>query len=237
MPTKEILQPQQGTLYSFLYLLASPFQQQTQGGLEACPLPFQRNVSKSDALRYHLHQQHIYLQTVPIVLVQTNVWKCEGQLTAYIFQNVGLGWAKHPQTYSLVGLQSFLVPVALPPLGHTSDIVFEIFLILHCFLFTLLLKVTNIELLARGVNLPSNHGNHHLDITYQPSNPMDICRVMFTKISTSIPIKMNHHQVSIGLLYSSPKTIFTPLGENPNNIQKNYRIKIFVFEIEKVKVH
>ena len=60
----------------------------------------------------------------------------------------------------------------------------------------------NIKLLTRGVNLPSNHGNHFLHITHNHAT-MEFCRVMFTKVSTTIIHKMTHNQVSIGLLYST----------------------------------
>ena len=65
---------------------------------------------------------------------------------------------------------------------------------------------------------------------------------MFAKVSTTIPIKMNL-QVSIGMLYISQshvslKTILIPLGgKDPNIWKKIIRIKIYIFEIGKVKVH
>ena len=109
----------------------------------------------------------------------------------------------------------------------------------------------NIKLLTRGVNLPSNHGNQLLYITHNHAT-MDICHGIFTKVSTSIIIKMTHGQVSIGLLYSifpltaitlshiyqshgSPKITFTRLEERTKTTFRR-KIKIFVFETAKVKV-
>ena len=81
-------------------------------------------------------------------------------------------------------------------------------------------------------------------------------RVMFTKVSTTIIMKINHNQVSIGLLYSiffltaitfchvSPNPMAVPKSFLKNlkkrtqtTFGKNFRkIKVFVFEIAKVKV-
>ena len=81
---------------------------------------------------------------------------------------------------------------------------------------------TNIKLLTRGVNLPSNHGNQLLYITHNHAT-MDICHGIFTKVSTSIIIKMTHDQVSIGLLYSIfPLTAITfcHISTNPMAVPK-----------------
>ena len=51
------------------------------------------------------------------------------------------------------------------------------------------------------------------------------CRVMFVKVSTTIPIKMNHHQVSIGMLYSEfPLTAvtFCHVSPNPKSVPKRF---------------
>ena len=62
----------------------------------------------------------------------------------------------------------------------------------NCHYFHML---NSIEKLTRTVNLLlSNHGNQHLDITYQPWNRGSFGRVMFTKISTTIIMKINHNQ-------------------------------------------
>ena len=67
---------------------------------------------------------------------------------------------------------------------------------------------------------------------------------MFTKVSTTIPIKMNYHQVSTGMLYTtSPLTTnaFCHTSPNPQNHfnatwregskqHLGIRIKIFVFD-------
>ena len=58
----------------------------------------------------------------------------------------------------------------------------------------------NIELLTRGVNLPSNHGNNLLYITHNRAT-MDI--LSWHVYKGTIIIKMTHNQVSIGLLYST----------------------------------
>ena len=79
---------------------------------------------------------------------------------------------------------------------------------------------------------------------------------MFTKVSTTIIIKMTHNQVNIGLLYSTfPLTTITFCHVSPNPMavpklflqdlkkrtkttfrKKLRKIKMFVFEIAKVKV-
>ena len=78
--------------------------------------------------------------------------------------------------------------------------------------------------------------------------PWIFCRVMFTKVSTTITTKMTHNQVSIGLLYCTfPLTAITfcHISPNPMAIPKLFlqdqnnifrKIKIFVSEIAKVKV-
>ena len=85
---------------------------------------------------------------------------------------------------------------------------------------------------------------------------MDICHGIFTKVSTSIIIKMTHDQASIGLLYSTfPLTAITFCHVSPNPMvvpklflqdlkkrtkttfrKKSRKIRIFVFETAKVKV-
>ena len=79
---------------------------------------------------------------------------------------------------------------------------------------------------------------------------------MFTKVSTTIIIKMTHNQVSIGLFYSTfPLTTITFCHVSPHPMavpilflqdlkkrtkatfrKKLRKIKMFVFEIAKVKV-
>ena len=110
------------------------------------------------------------------------------------------------------------------------------------------------ELLTRGDNGPSNHGNHHLDITYQPWNhgylSCHVCKGIHHHTNQNEQpsgkyrnalqyISPNCHNIlsHISQSHVSPKTILIPLGENdPNNIWL-IKIKIFVFEIGKVKVH
>ena len=92
-----------------------------------------------------------------------------------------------------------------------------------------------------------------LHITMQP---WIFCHGIFTKVSTSIIIKMSHNQVSIGLLHSTfPLTAITFCHVSPNPMaipklflqdlkkrnkttfrKKSRKIKIFVFETAKVKV-
>ena len=78
---------------------------------------------------------------------------------------------------------------------------------------------------------------------------------MFTKVSTTIIIKMTHNHVSIGLLYSTfPLAAITFCHVSPNPMvvpkflqdlkkrtkttfrKKLRKIKMFIFEIAKVKV-
>ena len=132
--------------------------------------------------------------------------------------------------------------------------VFETCLVLDYSLFTFLHTTPNCsleeitDLVTMATTTWTSHINHGI---------MTFCRVMFAKISTTIPIKMNHHQVSIGMLYNtSPLTAITfcHISSNPMSVPKPFqynlerrtqttfgkkliRIKIFVFEIAKVKVH
>ena len=110
----------------------------------------------------------------------------------------------------------------------------------------------NIKLLTRGVNLPSNHGNHLLYITHNHAT-VDILLWHVYKVSTTIIIKMTHNQVSIGLLYSTfslTAITFCHVYPNPMAVPKLFlqdlkkmtkttfrkKLKIFIFEIAKVKV-
>ena len=45
---------------------------------------------------------------------------------------------------------------------------------------------------------------------------------MFTKVSTTIPIKMNHHQVSIGMLYSEFPLTAVALSRIPSQFQNHF---------------
>ena len=115
--------------------------------------------------------------------------------------------------------------------------------------------LNSIELLVRGetylVTMATVLG-HYLSTV----QPWIFCCGMFTKVSTTIIIKMTHNQVSIGLLYSTfPLTIITFCHVSPHPMavpklflqdlkkrtkttfrKKLRKIKMFVFEIAKVKV-
>ena len=110
----------------------------------------------------------------------------------------------------------------------------------------------NIKLLTRRVNLPSNHGNNILYITHNHAT-MDI---LLWDVYKGIHYHYNQNEVSIGLFYSIFPLIaimFCHVSPNPMAVPKLFlqdlkkrtqtifrkkwrKIKIFVFEIAKVKV-
>ena len=116
--------------------------------------------------------------------------------------------------------------------------------------------LNSIELFVRGDNLLNSHGNQHLEITYHPCKSWTSCHFMLSKVFTTFIFKMTHNQVSIGLLYSTfpltaitfchvslnpiavPKLFLQDLKKRINTTfrKKLRKIKMFVFEIAKVKV-
>ena len=59
-------------------------------------------------------------------------------------------------------------------------------------------------------------------LSEQFSGIMDICRVTFAKVSTTIPIKMNNRHVSIGMLYDTSPLTFCHISPNPMSVPKPF---------------
>ena len=118
---------------------------------------------------------------------------------------------------------------------HLTCMVFETYLVLDYSLFPFLHTTLNCSLeITDIVTMATNTWTSHTN-----AESWIFCCVMFAKVSTTIPIKINHHQVRIGMLYStflltaiiiyhispmqshsSPKTILIPPEENPKKIWK-----------------